>query len=185
MLQTADPTIDPCVVRRSCNRSTRLLFRRSHHAPPASHPSCVIVKFAVPIAALGTTAVHGTPSHTPGTGLFELFSLGSNRYSASDIPRKSASGLTVVSVCPCAIVPPDPGLSRSLSAFTVALNLTCEEDQQWYTSTKELQLASRQFCTACREVATLHLRNFQQPMHLHRRRIAAVRHAFHVFEQTA
>ncbi|CAN0078967.1 unnamed protein product, partial [Ectocarpus fasciculatus] len=52
----------------------------------------------------------------------------------------------------------DPGLSRSLDAITVALNLTCEEEQQWYTSTKELQLASRQFCTACRAVATLHFR---------------------------
>lgn len=39
----------------------------------------------------------------------------------------------------------------------VALNQACD-GQRWYTSTKELQLASLQFCVACRNVTTLHLR---------------------------
>ncbi|CAM9504949.1 unnamed protein product, partial [Ectocarpus fasciculatus] len=43
-----------------------------------------------------------------------------------------------------------------LSAIAVALNETWD-GKSWYTSTKELQLASLEFCTACRNYQTLHL----------------------------
>lgn len=39
----------------------------------------------------------------------------------------------------------------------MALNQACDR-QLWYTSTRELQLASLPFCVACRNVTTLHLR---------------------------
>ncbi|CAN0490571.1 unnamed protein product, partial [Ectocarpus sp. 12 AP-2014] len=46
-----------------------------------------------------------------------------------------------------------------LDAFIVALNQTCDGgEKRWYTSTLELQLASLEFCRACRRVPTLHLR---------------------------
>ncbi|CAM9775302.1 unnamed protein product [Ectocarpus fasciculatus] len=43
-----------------------------------------------------------------------------------------------------------------LNALIVALNETCD-GKRWYTSTKELQLASLEFCTTCRNYQTLHL----------------------------
>ena len=49
------------------------------------------------------------------------------------------------------------GPSRFLDAITVTLNQVCD-GKQWLASTKELQLASLQFCAACREMPTLHLR---------------------------
>ncbi|CAN0340877.1 unnamed protein product, partial [Ectocarpus sp. 8 AP-2014] len=48
------------------------------------------------------------------------------------------------------------GPGRCSEAFVVALNTGCDGNV-WYTSTKELQLASLQFCVACRNVPTLHL----------------------------
>lgn len=53
---------------------------------------------------------------------------------------------------------PFAGSARNpcLDAFAVALSQTCEGDR-WYTSTKELQLASLDFCHACRSVTTLSL----------------------------
>lgn len=45
---------------------------------------------------------------------------------------------------------------RCLDAFLVALNGLCD-GEQWYTSTMELQLASLEFCRACRDHSTLHL----------------------------
>ena len=40
----------------------------------------------------------------------------------------------------------------------MALNQACGQTQRWYTSTKELQLASLPFCAACRNVTTLRLK---------------------------
>ncbi|CAN0219529.1 unnamed protein product [Ectocarpus fasciculatus] len=51
---------------------------------------------------------------------------------------------------------PGPTRTRCLSAIIVALNETCD-GKSWYTSTKELQLASLEFCTTCRNYQTLHL----------------------------
>lgn len=44
-----------------------------------------------------------------------------------------------------------------LGAFAAALDQTCNGGE-WYTSTKELQLVSLQFCTTCRGATTLTLR---------------------------
>eukprot|EP00752_Nemacystus_decipiens_P008832 g7883.t1 len=53
----------------------------------------------------------------------------------------------------------DEGRSQCLDAFTVALNQACEGgEKRWYASTLELQLASLEFCRACRSVPTLHVR---------------------------
>ncbi|CAN0441526.1 unnamed protein product, partial [Ectocarpus sp. 12 AP-2014] len=59
---------------------------------------------------------------------------------------------------PVRATPPTPGRASSscLSALIVALNDTCD-GTSWYTSTKELQLASLEFCTACRNYPTMHL----------------------------
>lgn len=50
------------------------------------------------------------------------------------------------------------GSARNLivDVFMVALN-QARDEESWYTSTKELQLASLEFCAACRSVATLAL----------------------------
>ena len=51
------------------------------------------------------------------------------------------------------------GLNRCLDAFIVALSQVSEGkglwDRPWYTSTKELQLASLEFCAACRNTPTM------------------------------
>ncbi|CAM9142532.1 unnamed protein product [Ectocarpus sp. 12 AP-2014] len=49
-----------------------------------------------------------------------------------------------------------PNRNSCLNALTVALNETCD-GKSWYTSTKELQLTSLEFCMACRNHQTLHL----------------------------
>ncbi|CAN0248587.1 unnamed protein product, partial [Ectocarpus fasciculatus] len=43
-----------------------------------------------------------------------------------------------------------------LEALIVALNETCD-GKSWYTSTKQLQLASLEFCIVCRNYPTVHL----------------------------
>ncbi|CAM9322251.1 unnamed protein product [Ectocarpus fasciculatus] len=55
-----------------------------------------------------------------------------------------------------------PGSARNscLEALIVALNETCD-GKSWYTSTKQLQLASLDFCIACRTFPTAHL-NFSE-----------------------
>ncbi|CAN0432129.1 unnamed protein product [Ectocarpus sp. 12 AP-2014] len=41
------------------------------------------------------------------------------------------------------------------------------DGKEWYTSTSQLQLASLQFCMACRSVPQMHLRvEFRTPRHL-------------------
>ncbi|CAM9161457.1 unnamed protein product [Ectocarpus sp. 13 AM-2016] len=50
-----------------------------------------------------------------------------------------------------------PNRDTCLNAFIVALNETCD-GKSWYASTKELQLASMEFCIACRNVQTMHLK---------------------------
>lgn len=50
----------------------------------------------------------------------------------------------------------DSASSRCLDAFIVVLNQLYEQER-WYTSTKELQLASLGLCGACRNGTTLHL----------------------------
>lgn len=51
------------------------------------------------------------------------------------------------------------GHSRCLDAFVVALGQACEGGRKrWYASTLELQLASREMCSAFRSVPTLHVR---------------------------
>ncbi|CAN0246344.1 unnamed protein product, partial [Ectocarpus sp. 12 AP-2014] len=52
---------------------------------------------------------------------------------------------------------PGPTRNSCLNAFTVALNETCD-GKRWYTSTKELQLASMEVCIACRNYQTVHLK---------------------------
>ncbi|CAN0500031.1 unnamed protein product, partial [Ectocarpus sp. 8 AP-2014] len=49
-----------------------------------------------------------------------------------------------------------PTRNSCLEALIVALNETCD-GTSWYTSTKELQLASLEFCIACRNYQTVHL----------------------------
>ncbi|CAN0174561.1 unnamed protein product, partial [Ectocarpus fasciculatus] len=57
-----------------------------------------------------------------------------------------------------------------LAALVVPLNETCD-GKSWYASTKELQLASLEFCIACRSYPTVHLKvDAQVP----RRLLAAV-----------
>lgn len=51
------------------------------------------------------------------------------------------------------------GRSTCVDAFIVALNQTCEGgEKRWIESTLELQLASLEFCRACRSLPTLHVR---------------------------
>ncbi|CAM9756904.1 unnamed protein product, partial [Ectocarpus fasciculatus] len=52
---------------------------------------------------------------------------------------------------------PEPTRSSCLNAFTVALDDTCD-GKRWYTSTKELQLTSLEFCIACRNYQTMNLK---------------------------
>ncbi|CAM9977532.1 unnamed protein product, partial [Laminaria digitata] len=50
------------------------------------------------------------------------------------------------------------GNGLCLRAFTVALNQACGGGEKvWYASTMHLQLASLDFCRACRAVPTLHV----------------------------
>ncbi|CAN0197326.1 unnamed protein product, partial [Ectocarpus sp. 13 AM-2016] len=49
-----------------------------------------------------------------------------------------------------------PTRNSCLEALIVALNETCD-GASWYTSTKELQLASLEVCMACRNYPTVHL----------------------------
>ncbi len=56
------------------------------------------------------------------------------------------------------VLPPKyiPGNSRCLDAFIVALSQACEgADRRWYASILELQLASLDFCRACRNIPRL------------------------------
>ncbi|CAN0426918.1 unnamed protein product, partial [Ectocarpus sp. 12 AP-2014] len=53
--------------------------------------------------------------------------------------------------------PPVPTRNPCLDALVVALNETCNGNS-WYTSTEELQLASLEFCIACRNCPTVHLK---------------------------
>lgn len=46
---------------------------------------------------------------------------------------------------------------RCLDVFTVALH-QATEGERWYTSTAQLQLASLEFCKACRSVPTLYMK---------------------------
>ncbi|CAN0436691.1 unnamed protein product, partial [Ectocarpus sp. 12 AP-2014] len=52
---------------------------------------------------------------------------------------------------------PGPTSNSCMNALTVTLNETCD-GKGWYTSTKELQLTSFEFCMACRNFQTLHLK---------------------------
>ncbi|CAN0339036.1 unnamed protein product, partial [Ectocarpus sp. 12 AP-2014] len=52
---------------------------------------------------------------------------------------------------------PGPSDNSCLNALIVALNETCD-GKSWYTSTKELQLASLEFCIACRNYQTVQLK---------------------------
>ncbi|CAN0225618.1 unnamed protein product [Ectocarpus sp. 8 AP-2014] len=78
----------------------------------------------------------------------------------------SAPGSSPLPLPPTA---PGPGRSSCLNAIVVALNETCD-GKSWYTSTKELQLASLGFCTACRNHQTVHLK---VDVHIPRRLLAA------------
>ncbi|CAN0024580.1 unnamed protein product [Ectocarpus fasciculatus] len=50
-----------------------------------------------------------------------------------------------------------PTRTSCLNALIVSLNETCD-GKIWYTSTKELQLVSLEFCVACRSYQTVHLK---------------------------
>ncbi|CAN0399792.1 unnamed protein product [Ectocarpus fasciculatus] len=52
---------------------------------------------------------------------------------------------------------PGPTRTSWLDAVVFALNETCD-GKRWYTSTKELQLASLEFCMVCRNYNTVHLK---------------------------
>lgn len=57
------------------------------------------------------------------------------------------------------VLSPPPGQGRCLDAFTVALCQASEGGEEgWYVSTLQLQLASLEFCSACRSVPTLRVR---------------------------
>lgn len=74
-------------------------------------------------------------------------------------PLKShlfASCASVLGLSSSSVRLPLTGPSRCLDAFAVALTATCCK-KGWYTSTKELQLASSTFCVACRSMRTLRL----------------------------
>ncbi|CAN0021025.1 unnamed protein product, partial [Ectocarpus sp. 6 AP-2014] len=60
---------------------------------------------------------------------------------------------------PSPSLPTTPGSVRTscLNAFVVALNGACE-GKTWYTSILELQLASLEFCMACRNYPTMKLK---------------------------
>jgi len=60
---------------------------------------------------------------------------------------------TLLSTC-CSRI--GAGDGRCLDAFIVALN-QANDGQLWYTETKQLQIASLEFCVACRSVSTLAL----------------------------
>lgn len=74
-----------------------------------------------------------------------------------------------VNICEDSVTPPTPNFllgcaarvnfagdphNPCLDAFMIALKQT-QDGNNWYTSTKELQLASLQFCAACRGMTTL------------------------------
>lgn len=67
--------------------------------------------------------------------------------------RSKSSSIVLFRLIASAECAPD----RCLDAFIVALH-EARDGNSWYTSTKELQLASLQFYSACRSVATLALR---------------------------
>ncbi|CAN0306423.1 unnamed protein product [Ectocarpus sp. 6 AP-2014] len=100
------------------------------------------------------------------TGLAELVLLwcGVLPHPALSILRRCVAVLEkeVALSAPASSPLPSPQTSRGptrnscLNALTVALNETCD-GKSWYTSTKELQLASLEFCMACRHHQTLHL----------------------------
>ncbi|CAN0268689.1 unnamed protein product [Ectocarpus sp. 6 AP-2014] len=80
------------------------------------------------------------------------------RASAVEAVEPSAEAPIIRSNAPSSIVvqrdPPDR--SRCLDALIVALT-NAGDGQGWYTPTTQLQLASLDFCTACRAVPTVHL----------------------------
>ncbi|CAM9216682.1 unnamed protein product [Ectocarpus fasciculatus] len=80
--------------------------------------------------------------------------------SASAVEPAEASGEAPIipSNAPSSVVaqPGPPGCSRCLDALVVALT-DAGDGQGWYTPTTQLQLASLDFCAACRAVPTVHL----------------------------
>ncbi|CAN0365078.1 unnamed protein product [Ectocarpus sp. 6 AP-2014] len=80
------------------------------------------------------------------------------RASAVEAVEPSAEAPIIPSTAPSSVVaqrdPPDR--SRCLDALIVALT-NAGDGQGWYTPTTQLQLASLDFCTACRTVPTVHL----------------------------
>ncbi|CAM9581862.1 unnamed protein product, partial [Ectocarpus sp. 12 AP-2014] len=78
------------------------------------------------------------------------------RECVSLMEREAASPLSNSSPIPSPSCALGPRRNSCLKALTVALNETCN-GKSWYTSTKELQLASLELCMTCRHHQTLHL----------------------------
>ncbi|CBJ31671.1 expressed unknown protein [Ectocarpus siliculosus] len=91
------------------------------------------------------------------------------RTCVSLLEKEDAHSASGSSPLPLPSTAPGPGRSSCLNAIVVALSETCD-GKSWYTSTKELQLASLGFCTACRNHQTVHLKVDE---HIPRRLLAA------------
>lgn len=68
--------------------------------------------------------------------------------------RYATGSLSDLSFASIPLIPPGP--SRCLDAFIIAL-AQATSHFTWYTSTKQLQLASLQFCVACRNTTAMAL----------------------------
>ncbi|CAM9803120.1 unnamed protein product, partial [Ectocarpus fasciculatus] len=78
------------------------------------------------------------------------------RHSVSLLKEEVAFSAPASSLLPSPPTTYGPASSSCLNAIIVALNETCD-GTSWYTSTKQLQLASLEFCIACRTHQTLRL----------------------------
>ncbi|CAB1103084.1 unnamed protein product [Ectocarpus sp. CCAP 1310/34] len=79
-----------------------------------------------------------------------------NSVSGSDARKNRRNGGVLMRPSTILRVQKGPTRKFCLEALIVALNETCD-GKSWYTSTKELQLASLDFCIACRNCQTVHL----------------------------
>ncbi|CAN0017014.1 unnamed protein product [Scytosiphon promiscuus] len=74
-----------------------------------------------------------------------------------DVDGSGGSAASTTGMASGAEAETGPASSRCIRALIVAIN-QAPDVRQWYTGTKELQLASLQLCKACRIAHTVHLR---------------------------
>ncbi|CAM9712659.1 unnamed protein product, partial [Ectocarpus sp. 8 AP-2014] len=72
------------------------------------------------------------------------------------LEKEVAFSAPASSAVPSPPTTPGPNRNSCLNALIVALDETCD-GRSWYTSTKELQLVSMEFCMVCRNYRTVHL----------------------------